>query len=144
MLIHARRAVVATTLLIGAAGPVRAATVDFHADLSAGNEVPPTGTDGTGHLVASYDSMTKKLSYRVEYKDLTGAALAAHFHAPAPKGQNADVAVPITGSLASPIEGETTLTDAQAKALNEGTMYFNIHTAAHKPGEIRGQVEQGK
>ena len=22
-------------------------------------------------------------------------------------------------------------------------MYFNIHTAAHKPGEIRGQTDEG-
>ena len=36
--------------------------------------------------------------------------------------------------------GAATLTDAQAKDLADGKWYFNIHTAANKGGEIRGQV----
>ena len=35
---------------------------------------------------------------------------------------------------------EATLTDAQASDLMAGKWYFNIHTAANKGGEIRGQV----
>ena len=121
----------------------RAETVNYRADLNATSEVPPSGTDGTGHLAATFDTMTKALSWTVDYQGLSGPATAAHFHAPAPKGQNAGVAVPVTGSLASPIKGQTTLTDAQVKALTDGDMYFNIHTAAHKPGEIRGWLEKG-
>jgi hypothetical protein len=45
--------------------------------------------------------------------------------------------------LDSPMTGSATLTDDQAKALTAGMMYFNIHTAANKPGEIRGQMEKG-
>ena len=40
----------------------------------------------------------------------------------------------------SPLKGEATLTDAQAADLQAGKYYFNIHTAANKGGEIRGQV----
>jgi hypothetical protein len=40
------------------------------------------------------------------------------------------------------MKGSATLTDAQAKDLMDGMMYFNIHTAVHKPGEIRGQMEK--
>jgi hypothetical protein len=40
----------------------------------------------------------------------------------------------------SPFEGDATLTDAQASDLMAGKWYFNIHTAANKGGEIRGQV----
>jgi hypothetical protein len=36
------------------------------------------------------------------------------------------------------------LTDKQQHDLLTGKMYFNIHTNAHKPGEIRGQVIQAK
>ena len=40
----------------------------------------------------------------------------------------------------SPFKGTATLTDVQAKAFADGMVYFNIHTAEHKPGEIRGQM----
>lgn len=130
-----------STLL--SATPALAETVNYHADLRATNEVPPTGTEGTGHLTATFDTMTKELTYKVDYDHLTGPATMAHFHAPAPKGQNSGVAVPITGGLDSPIAGKATLTDVQVKALTDGNMYFNIHTEAHKSGEIRGQVENG-
>jgi hypothetical protein len=40
----------------------------------------------------------------------------------------------------SPFEGEATLNDAQASDLMAGKWYINIHTAANKGGEIRGQV----
>ena len=66
----------------------------------------------------------------------------AHFHGPAPVGKPAPIEVPLTGSLDSPISGTATLTDGQAKDLMDGMMYFNIHTAANKPGEIRGQMEK--
>ena len=126
-----------------AATPSWAETVTYKADLSAADEVPPTGTKGTGHLTATYDTASKTLSYKVDYADLSGPATMAHFHGPAEKGHNAGVAVPITGALASPISGTATLTDSQAKALGDGMMYFNVHTDAHKSGEIRGQVEKG-
>ena len=40
------------------------------------------------------------------------------------------------------MKGSATLTAEQAKDLTTGMMYFNIHTAEHKPGEIRGQLEK--
>ena len=45
--------------------------------------------------------------------------------------------------MVSPLKGEATLTDAQAADLAAGKWYFNIHTAANKGGEIRGQVMKG-
>ena len=36
--------------------------------------------------------------------------------------------------------GAATITDAQAADLDAGKWYFNIHTAAHPPGEVRGQL----
>lgn len=123
--------------------PAQAETVTYTAVLNAASEVPPTGTNGSGHVTATFDTATKALTYKADYAGLTGPATMAHFHAPAPVGKNAGVAVPITGSLASPIEGKATLTDEQAKALMDGQMYFNVHTEAHKGGEIRGQLAKG-
>ena len=48
--------------------------------------------------------------------------------------------MPFAGEMASPIKGSATLTDAQAADLQAGKYYVNIHTAANKGGEIRGQV----
>lgn len=127
-----------------AAAPADAETVHYKAMIMPASEVPPVkDSKATGQLAATFDTVTKVLSYDVTYADLTGPASAAHFHGPAPVGTNAGVMVPINGELASPIKGEATLTDAQAKALTDGDMYFNIHTAANKGGEMRGQVLKG-
>jgi hypothetical protein len=50
--------------------------------------------------------------------------------------------VPFTGNLASPIKGSATLTDTQIAQLEAGKWYINVHTAANKGGEIRGQFVQ--
>src|SRR6266851_816002 len=60
------------------------------------------------------------------------------------KASNEVPAVESKGSGASPIKGSATLTDAQAADLTAGRWYFNIHTAANKGGEIRGQVVKGQ
>ena len=126
-----------------AAFPALAEELSFTATLDGKSETPPTTSAGTGALTAKYDTATKALSWSVTYSGLTGPATMAHFHGPAPVGKAASVMVPIKGSLDSPITGSATLTDDQAKALTDGMMYFNIHTAANKPGEIRGQLEKG-
>lgn len=114
--------------------------VKYKATLNAASQVPPNDSKGTGTLTATYDTVTKKLTYEVTYKDLTGPAAAAHFHGPADPKANAGVVVPVNGAVTSPIKGEATLTDAQAADLAGGKWYFNIHTAANKGGEICGQV----
>ncbi len=96
---------------------------------------------GAGALDATYDTATRTLRWHATYRDLTGPATAAHFHGPAPVGQNAGVQVPIPkDALASPIVGEKALTDEQVGDLMAGKWYFNVHTKAHPAGEIRGQV----
>jgi hypothetical protein len=127
-------------LLMGAAA--HAEMMKFKADLAASSETPPTASKGAGTLTATFDAATKALTWKVDYTGLTGPATMAHFHGPAPVGKPAPVEVPLTGSLESPISGTATLTDAQAKDLMDGMMYFNIHTAANKPGEIRCQMEK--
>jgi len=117
-----------------------AATETYTADLKAASEVPANDSKGSGTLTATYDTASKKLTYSVTYKDLSGPAAAAHFHGPADAKTNAGVVVPVKEMTASPLKGEATLTDAQAADLQAGKWYFNVHTAANKGGEIRGQV----
>ncbi len=121
------------------ADPCLASMVNFKATLSGKDEVPPTASAGTGSVTATYDTNSKKLTWKGSYSGLTGPATAAHFHGPAPSGKNADVMVPISPNGPS-FEGSATLTDAQAKALMDGDVYVNVHTAANKGGEIRGQL----
>ena len=126
--------------LLALAPAAFAATETYTADLKAASEVPAVDSKGSGALNASYDTTSKKLTYTVTYKDLSGPAAAAHFHGPADAKTNAGIVVPVNGAVTSPIKGEATLTDAQAKDLADGKWYFNVHTAANKGGEIRGQV----
>ena len=114
-------------------------TVSYKADLNGSQEAPPVAGGGAGSAELTYDTASKKLSWKVTFSGLTGPATAAHFHGPAEVGKSAGVAVPIPGT-ASPLEGSATLTDAQAADLTSGKWYVNIHTAANKSGEIRGQV----
>jgi hypothetical protein len=118
----------------------KAETIQYKATLTGPAETPPTDSKGTGTLAATFDTDTKKLEWTVEYSGLTGPAVAAHFHGPAPVGKAAPIEVPLKAPLDSPMKGSAILTDSQAKDLTDGNMYFNIHTAEHKPGEIRGQM----
>lgn len=139
-----RPALAGAALLAGLAltAPALAAPVELKANLSAASEVPPTDSAGKGAVTATYDADSKTLSWKGTYSGLSGPAVAAHFHTGEP-GKNGGVTVPIFTSAdkaGSPFEGKATLTDAQAADLLAGKMYVNVHTAAHKAGEIRGQV----
>ena len=138
------RSLLALAALAFVATPAFAETVRYTANLTGGAETPPTDSKGTGNVDATYDAATKTLTWTIDYSGLTGPVVAAHFHGPAPEGKPAPIEVPIQGSLDSPMKGSAVLTDAQAKDLTDGMMYFNIHTAEHKPGEIRGQMKMQK
>ncbi len=123
--------------------PAFADMMNFKAVLSATEEVPATTSKATGMIDATFDSATKKLSWKGTYADLTGKSTAAHFHGPAAKGVSAGVEL-AAPAPASPFEGSATLTEAQANDLLAGNIYFNIHTAANPNGEIRGQLAKAK
>jgi hypothetical protein len=122
-------------------GVARAEQINFKADLSNASEVPPVTGAGKGSATASLDTATKTLTWTVTYSGLSDpVAAAGHIHGPAAPGANAGVLVPFSGNLASPIKGSATLTDAQISDLEAGKLYINLHTAANKGGEVRGQL----
>lgn len=136
-----RKLNVAVLMWAMATGVAFADTVMLKADLEPSSEVPPNTSKGHGDLKATFDTSTKALKWTINYAGLTGPAIMAHFHGPAPVGVNAGPVVTIPkDKLPSPIEGEATLTEAQAADLMSGKWYFNVHTAQNKTGEIRGQV----
>ena len=128
----------AATCALALATPSMAAMVNLKADLKASAEVPPNDSKGTGTVTATYDTASKKLSWKGTYKDLSGPATAAHFHS-GEAGKNGGVAIPIAPAT-SPLEGSATLTPEQETDLMAGKLYVNVHTAANKGGEIRGQL----
>jgi len=135
----------AAALLALAAGPAGAETLHFSTMLKGSDETPPNASKGAGQVTASLDTVNKTLSYAATYSGLTGPATMAHFHGPAGPGASAPpvVAVP-EKALANPMKGSATLTDAQIGELESGKWYFNIHTAAHPGGEIRGQMMKSR
>ncbi|MBV8525997.1 MAG: CHRD domain-containing protein [Acetobacteraceae bacterium] len=116
--------------------------INFKADLSGANEVPPVTTAGKGSATATLDTGPKTLTWTVDYSGLSGPVTAAHIHGPAAAGTNAGVLVPLGTNLANPIKGSATLTDAQVSDLEAGRTYVNLHTADNKGGEIRGQLQR--
>jgi Cu/Zn superoxide dismutase len=133
-------AVIAVAALLAACAS-NAATKTLNATLNAQEEVPPTSSPGTGTAVFTLDPGTRELTWKVTYANLTGPAAAAHIHGPAAPGANSGVLVNLApNGVANPIEGTTKLTEAQVSDLLAGKTYVNIHTAAHKGGEIRGQI----
>jgi CHRD domain len=139
-----RTSLLAATIGAGLLTAASAATIDYKATMSGKSEVPPTASTGSGDVLATLNTGTKQLSYTMTYMGLTGPATAAHFHGPAEAGANAGVVIPIGTNPPSPSSGTVTLTDDQMKDLETGKWYANVHTAANKGGEIRGQMMRVK
>lgn len=133
-------AVAVTLALTACSSAPMVNTTTISAKLSSANEVPTNSSTGTGMLDASFNRDTNVLTWTVSYSGMSGPVGAGHFHGPAMAGANAGVALGFNGSMDSPIKGSATLTAAQAADLLAGKWYVNLHTAANKGGEIRGQA----
>jgi CHRD domain len=136
-----RTSILAAVFSVACLSGASAAMLNFHATMDGKAEVPPTTSTGSGDMLGTLDTSSKQFSYTVTFFGLSGPAAAAHFHGPAAPGANAGVALPVGGANpTSPITGSAALTDAQMADLQAGKWYVNVHTAANKGGEIRGQV----
>ena len=105
--------------------------------LSGAEEVPPVMAQGSGS--GSFRlAEDGTLSGSASTTGVQGAA--AHIHQAA-KGQNGPVIVPLSknGDTYSVPAGRK-LSDAQMQAWKAGNLYVNVHTAANKGGEVRGQI----
>jgi hypothetical protein len=112
--------------------------------LSAAQEVqtPAVNSPGTGTGQVMYDTDTNVIDWSVSFQDLVSNVSMAHFHGPAPAGQNATIilGVPTTPVMSGLLDGSGAWPEAQEQALLDGLVYFNIHTGTFGAGEIRGQV----
>jgi CHRD domain len=120
-----------------AAGAARAnEIIHYEADLTG-----PNGAKGT--VTAELEKSERAFAYRATYSGLSGPATMAHFHGPADPGKDAPPVVTVP-SAKLPIGGSVRLTDQEIADLEAGKWYFNVHTAAHPAGEVRGQVVSAK
>jgi hypothetical protein len=106
--------------------------------LNGGNEVPPVNTSASGS--GSFKvGMDRSVSGSVTTSGIAGSA--AHIHVGA-AGKNGPVAVPLTktsDNTWSAPDGAK-FTDEQYQSYKAGDTYVNVHSAANKGGEIRGQL----
>jgi hypothetical protein len=107
--------------------------------LSGSQEVPPVTTAATGFGTITI-AEDKSVSGSVTTSGVVGTA--AHIHE-APAGKNGPVIVPMDKSSDNTwtIKPGAKLTDAQYEAFKAGNLYVNVHSAANKGGEIRGQLK---
>ncbi|HEY6865314.1 MAG TPA: CHRD domain-containing protein [Burkholderiales bacterium] len=107
-------------------------------DLTGAQEVPPvtTAAKGTANIKVAAD---KSVSGSVTTSGING--VAAHIHQGA-SGRNGPVIVPLTKKGDEwLVPAGAKLTDAQYDAYKAGELYVNVHSPAHKGGEIRAQLK---
>jgi hypothetical protein len=131
-----RATIVAAALALAASGVALAK--DVKVTLSGKNEVPPVNTSASGEGTISVAD-DGSVSGSVTTKGVQGTA--AHIHM-AKEGANGPVIVPFTkdGDTYKAPAGAKLNAD-QMKAFQAGDLYFNVHSAANKDGEIRGQLK---
>jgi hypothetical protein len=107
--------------------------------LSGDQEVPPVKTAASGNatIVISPD---KSVSGTISTTGID--ATAAHIHE-GPAGKNGPVIIPFAKGANNTwsIAPGAKLTDAQYASYKAGNLYVNVHSAANKGGEIRGQIK---
>ena len=126
---------------------------EFQARLNSQAEVPRNTSPAKGEAQFRVSRTGRSISYRLEAEDLTGGAQAAHVHL-GRTGQAGPVILAICKSACRlPKTGRLTKKNftkapgvrnfaAAVRAMRAGRTYVNVHTAANKPGEIRGQIRR--
>ena len=128
---------VAAVLLAGYASSVLSDEVKVA--LSGNQEIPPvtTSASGTGTFTVGAD---KSVGGSVTISGMS--ATVAHVHEAA-AGTTGSIVIPLTkiSDNVWALPAGVKLTDAQYESYKAGNLYFNVHSAAYKSGEIRGQIK---
>jgi len=112
---------------------------DVKVTLTGADEVPAVATEAKGEgTITVADDMS--VTGTVTTSGVDG--IAAHIHL-AEAGKNGPPVITLTkgegGTWSTPAGAK--LTEEQYKAFKAGQLYVNVHSAAHKSGEIRGQLK---
>jgi hypothetical protein len=112
---------------------------DVKVTLSGSEETPPVSTSATatGTIKIAED---KSVSGSIKAIGLDGTV--AHIHVGAP-GQSGPPIITLDKSAGGVwlVPAGSKLTDEQYASFKSGNLYVNVHSAEHKPGEIRAQLK---
>ena len=133
------RAAVSLIASVLAAGSGMALAAGTRVILTGDQEVVrvSTSASGNGTITVGDD---KSVSGSVTTTGIAG--MSAHIHEAGP-GENGPVAVPLikTADNVWSVPPGAKLNEAQFKSYKAGHLYVNVHSDAHKDGEIRGQLK---
>ena len=131
------QAVVAAGLTFGCIAASSGA--DVAVKLTGDQEVPAVATDasGSGKIVIKPD---KSVSGSVTTKGIEGTMAHIHLAGPGKNGPPIIVLVKTADNTWSVPDGAK-LTDEQYQSFMAGDLYVNVHSDAHKGGEIRSQLK---
>jgi hypothetical protein len=119
-------------------GAAMAHAGDTKVVLSGAEETPVVTTNASGSGVITVGA-DRAVSGSITTKDLQ--ATAAHIHAAAPgKSGPPVITLSKTGDNTWSVPAGSSFTDEQYASYLAGNLYINVHSAEHKPGEIRGQL----
>lgn len=107
--------------------------------LSGQEETPPVATAATGSAKISVGD-DKKVKGTVTTTGVEGTVAHIHLGAVGEKGPPVVTLVKGAGGEWS-VPADAVLTDEQFAAYKAGKLYVNVHSAANKGGEIRGQLK---
>ena len=115
-----------------------ASSQEVRVALSGDQEIPPVATlaSGAGTITVNADRSL------IGSVTITGMSVTvAHLH-DAAAGTNGPIAIPLvrTADNVWSVPQGAKFTDAQYESFKAGNLYFNIHSEAHRSGEIRGQI----
>ena len=129
----------------------------FTANMVGSEEVPPNGSTATGKATVTISPNRTTLHFVVVVSNINNATLS-HIHL-GQRAQNGPVVVnfylgPVkAGSFSGTLaQGDVTTSNfvgplaghPMSELINDlqsGMCYVNVHTTAHPPGEIRGQLQ---
>ena len=125
-----------TLILLTGLGLARAA--DMTVSLSGAQEVPPVATDARGISTITV-GVDRSVRGHVVTTGISGTA--AHIHL-AEAGKNGPPIIVLTKTSENEwtVPPGASLTDEQYEAYKANKLYVNVHSDAHKPGEIRAQL----
>ena len=135
----------------------------FKAIATGAQEVPAVDSDGHARVKVQFDKGLSAARVKINLHGIDTMVTAAHFHCaragvngPAAFGvmgpgqlteivgrarvtlTNADALADCTGSIGRPVNNIAAL----YFAMRDGLIYFNLHTASVRSGEVRGQMIQ--